>query len=561
MSSTPCLGDLVCIAPKWYSLLPPVFALILALISKNVILSLSFGILLGTIIYVIVIKGNFFQVFTFFFEVLGERFDVYIVFFTVLLSAAIYNMTKAGGTQAYGAWSKKTIKTRRGAKLSTAILGTIICFDDYFSTIATGTVMRPVADSLLVSREKLSYIVDSTSACFCILQPISTWSAVIISSITTDESSNGMLTFAKTIPYNYYAILTLLTVYFLSITENDFGPMKVYENNTKETGELSYEDNSTVNDEFLDIKASDKGTIWDLLAPIIFLVISTVIMILYLGGAFEGSGKSAEDIFGDTNSSLAMSVSGLLTILFCACLFLPRKLMTFGEFMDGIVGGIKSMVPVIIILTLAWGIGGISKIFQTGEYLGNAVENGNFPTGIIPFIVFIVSGLLSFSIGTAWGTFGILLPITFNICKSTPDILTITQAAVLSGSIFGDHCSPISDTTVMSSLSSRCPHMNHVTTQLPYAILSATSSAFGYLFGGLSRGNAYIGFFTAFFVHILLLTLCIFSSRKGWFSRFERIVKVESSPVITDGLNENNENDEKKSETIVAVIAVNDIVD
>lgn len=550
-----CLvGSLVCLDPKWYSLFPPILALILALITKNVVVSLSSGMMLGTIVFVGVNKGNFFEIFSVFFEILVDRIGVPVIFFTSMLGSVIYVMSRAGGTQAYGEWSKKTIKTKWGAKLSTSVLGCLICFDDYFSTIASGTVMRPVTDILLISREKLAYLVDSLGASLCVIQPISTWSAVIISTIVNeDEHANGILEFSKTIPYNFYAILAILTVFYFSISENDFGPMKGYERKAILKGELSEEERKVdMNDELSRIVPSKDGTIWDLVAPILFLVIVTIIYIIFLGGGFSDSSKSVEDIFGDSDAALAMSISSALTIVFCAALYLPRKLMNFVEFMEGVTEGMKSMLPICLILVLAWGIGGVSKLFQTGEYLGRAVENGNFPSGILPFLVFIISALLAFSIGTAWGTFGILLPIAYSLCRTTPDILTCTQAAVLSGSIFGDHCSPISDTTVMSSTSAGCPHMNHVSSQLPYAITTAVSASIGFLIAGLSRGNLWASLPTVLVIHGLLLFLVQYLSNKGYFSKFEG---VESPKIIQELVN--GKSDMPSSPTEMKVSPIN----
>lgn len=445
-------------------------------------------------------------------------------------------MTKAGGSQAYGRFSKEKIKSKSLAKFFTALLGAIICFDGYFSTIATGTVMKPVTDSFQISREKLAYIVDSLGASMCVIQPISTWTAVVISVITEEGSTNGMNNFLRTIPYNFYAILSIITVLFYCFTEYDFGPMKTYE---REARNSEIENSNQLisalrsNDELSKIIPSEKGKIWDLIIPLLFLIVFTIIIIVFTGGGFTVKGKSVEFVLRDSDASLSFSVSATLTIALCFLMYVPRKLMNKKEFMDGIYEGMKLMLPIVVILTLAWGVGGITKIFQTGEYIGNAIRNGNFPSSLLPFLVFIISALLAFSIGTSWGTFTILLPIINNICRtSSPSLLSASQAAVLSGAVFGDHCSPISDTTVLSSISSGCLHIRHVNSQIPYALLSAFTASIGFLMSGLLNGRAEIALPVTVGLHILVLFGLSMLYNKSCFERFKKVGKDNVSRQI-----------------------------
>lgn len=474
------------------SLLPPIIAIILALRTKEVISSLIIGILSGTFIYSFNITDGFINVFTKTIEVtitlmmnkLADNGS--IIIFLALLGALVVIVTKAGGSKAYGEWAVKRIKSKKGAKFSTFILGSLIFIDDYFNCLTIGTVMRPVTDKYKISREKLAYIIDATAAPVCIIAPISSWAVSVISQIE-DTGINGIEAFVKAIPYNLYAILTLIMVVIICFTNISFGPMSKFEKMSLDNGNVDSETPSH-DDELSQMEISDKGKVFDLLIPIATLIITSVLCMLYVGGYFEG-GMTIYEGFGNTDAGPALAMSGFITILVTFILLVPRRVITFSEFMSSISLGVKSMVSAYIILVLAWSIGGVCRdLLNTGAYVGSVVEDMNLASFLIPGIAFIVSGLLAFAMGTSWGTFSILIPIIALICEnSAPDLMIISLSAVLAGSVFGDHCSPISDTTILSSAGSKCNHINHVSSQIPYALVVAFSSLVGYFIAGITK--------------------------------------------------------------------------
>lgn len=492
------------------------------------------GILLGSLIYICV-KGQFFlEILRLPFLILAESIGsgATIIMFCLMLGSLVYIMTAAGGTVAYGRWAVKAIHSKVGAQLATAFLGAIIFIDDYFSCIATGTVMKPVTDLNKISREKLAFIVDATGAAMCVIIPISSWAAVIVSAMEeSDIVKNGMVQFVKTIPYNLYGVLTIIMVITLSVTGIDYGPMAEAEKRAQhkveapetEDRRLSQVEESVIKQEkdLATVKISTKGRVFDLLVPLILLIVLAFIFMIYNGGGFEGKSKPIADVFGDGDSAVSLCMACGVCLIVCMLMYIPRKIMTFVDVLEGVKEGMKMMIPTMIILCLAWGIGAVAKEYlKTGVWIGDVIQKSNFPSKILPFIVFIFSAILAFSIGSAWGTFGILIPIMNGICERVcPELHTICLAAVLSGSIFGDHCSPISDTTVMSSTSSDCVHMQHVATQLPYALTTACSCSFGFLIGGLADGVLYVTLPVGLVCQAFFITLFYQMYKRGYFKK------------------------------------------
>lgn len=474
------------------SLLPPIIAIILALKTKEVISSLIVGILSGTLIYSIYDTDGIIQVGTRTIEVtmnlMGEKLseNSSIIIFLGLLGAIVVVITKAGGSKAYGEWAVKRIKSRKGAKIATFMLGIIIFIDDYFNCLTVGTVMRPVTDKYKISREKLAYIIDATAAPICIIAPVSSWAASVISQMS-DAGLNGIQDFVKTIPYNLYAFLTIIMVLIVSLTKVEFGKMAKCERLALEgKSNEDFEENDE-DDELSKITISEKGTVYDLVIPILVLIVSSILSMLYIGGYFNGGMTLAEG-FGNTDAGPALAISGFFTLIVTFLLFVPRKILSFKDFMSGISTGVKSMVSAYIILTLAWTISGVCRdLLNTGGYVGGLVEGSSLAGMLIPVVAFCVAGLLAFSMGTSWGTFGILIPIIAVVCENTaPELTIISLSSVLAGSVFGDHCSPISDTTILSSTGARCNHISHVSTQIPYTLVVAISCLVGYIVAGIT---------------------------------------------------------------------------
>lgn len=475
----------------WWSILPPLVAIILALLTKEVISSLLFGIMIGSLIYS---KGNILSMIVTSFQVMGEKMggNVNILIFLGLLGALVVIVTKAGGSAAYGEWAVKKIKTRRGAALATSGLGCLIFIDDYFNCLSVGTVMRPVTDKHRISRAKLAYLLDATAAPVCIIAPVSSWGASVATYIQDAGVGNGMSVFVQLIPYNLYAILTIIMVILICSTDINFGPMAKFEKNAIEKGDLFSNTEKVKTDDFTTSEISKKGKVYDLVIPILSLIICTVAAMIYTGGGFSGEiGILAS--FGECDSALSLVLGSFLALIITFVLYIPRKVLNFGDFMSGITEGIKSMVPAFTILILAWTIGGICSIdyLNTGGFVGNLVNkyNTQFPLFILPAIVFLIAAFLGFSTGTSWGTMALLIPIGGAICTpaSTAHLLMPVLGAVLAGAVYGDHISPISDTTILSSTGAGCNHMDHVSTQLIYASIVAFCCVIGYILMGLTN--------------------------------------------------------------------------
>ncbi len=476
----------------WLSLIPPLLAIGLALITKEVISSLLIGIFAGTMIYASHTEGGIVKAVSVMFHLMSEKIgeNASILIFLGLLGTLVAVITMAGGSRAYGNWASSKIKTRSGAQLATSALGALIFIDDYFNCLTIGTVMRPVTDKHGISRAKLAYIIDATAAPVCIIAPISSWAASVISQIeSSSESLNGMQTFLNAIPFNLYAILTIVMVVVLCTTNLEFGPMAKFEKEARERKTVKNQnDESLGDDELSRMKISDKGRVFDLLVPIIALIGFSILAMLYVGGYFEG-GLSIAEGFGNTDAGPALVLGGFGALIVAFVLFIPRKLLTFKEFMEGIGVGVRSMTGAFIILILAWSISGVCReLLNTGVYVGNLVANSSMLPQFIPAVIFAVAAFLSFSMGTSWGTFTILIPIVAVVCEQiAPELIVISIAATLAGAVLGDHCSPISDTTILSSTGAGCNHIDHVSTQIPYVVLVGVCCFIGYLIAGFTQ--------------------------------------------------------------------------
>ena len=460
------------------SIVPPIVAIALALITKEVITSLLIGILSGGLIYT---GGNIIAALETVFELMGTKLgdNALMLVFLTMLGSLVMVMNMAGGSFAFGKWGSKKIKSKKMAKLATSFLGMLIFIDDYFNCLTVGAVMKPIVDENKVSRAKLAHIIDSTAAPVCILAPVSSWAASVVAVIGDTGVKNPMSVFLSTIPMNVYPILTLLLILYFCTSDIEMGVMEKYELN--DTSRI-------IENEEVGYEYSKNGKVYDLVVPILVLIFVTVAMMLKTGGFFS-DGVGAAAAFGNANVNLSLVIGAFFAIVVSFVMYIPRKLLKFEDFMKGIVEGMKTMVSAIVILSLAWTIGGITsdEFLNTGSYIASLISNSTMPMWLLPAIIFVVGAFLSFSTGTAWGTFGILIPIMVPILMHTNHMhyLTIVLAAIFSGSVFGDHCSPISDTTILSSAGAGCDHIAHVSSQLPYAISVGSASALAFLVSGI----------------------------------------------------------------------------
>ena len=474
-----------------WSLLPPIVAIGLALITKEVYSSLFIGILTGGVIYSAATGGGFTGMFTAVVQDgiianIADSYNVGILVFLVVLGIIVVLMNKAGGSRAYGEWASAHIKTRAGACLSTFLLGVLIFVDDYFNCLTVGSVMRPVTDKHQVSRAKLAYLIDATAAPVCIIAPISSWAAAVAGTV---DGVNGISLFIRTIPYNLYALLTLLMVIFIALSDVDYGPMKTHEDNAKK-GDL-FTTRSKVYPEDAQ-PTHTRGKVIDLILPVVLLITLCVIGMIYTGGFFDG--VDLMDAFADCDASFGLAIGSLGALIIIILYFLGRRVLSFTECMDSIADGFKQMVPAILILTFAWTLKTMTGLLAAGEFVSGVVEGARSVQILLPMILFIVAVGLAFATGTSWGTFGILIPIVTGVFSGQlaetaetgviPPMVIICISACLAGAVCGDHCSPISDTTIMASTGAQCDHVNHVSTQLPYAFTVAAVCAVGYLLAG-----------------------------------------------------------------------------
>ena len=486
----------------WLALLPPILAIIISLITKEVNLSLIIGIIVGCGLYC---NFNPFTTMNTTFDIMSTKVygNMGVLIFIILLGMIVHLMNMSGATHEYAKWASKKLKTRKQSMLATMALGIIIFVDDYFNCLTVGTVMRPITDKNKISREKLAYIIDSTAAPICIIAPISSWAAAVSSSLPDGSSIDGFQLFMKTIFCNYYSWLSLGMILLTVVFSADFGKMREFEKKAI-SGELQLVTNETSD-------SKRKGKVIDLILPVVFLIAFSIISMLYTGGLFEGN-VSIGEAFASCDAILGLAMGAAYSVVFVALLYLPRKIITPKEFLDGLVQGFINMVPATLILTFAWTLSGIcgTDYLNAGGFVASVVEMYNIPLNMMPAIFFVVALLLAFSTGTSWGTFAILLPITVSVFGDQLLTLTaITTAAVLGGSVCGDHISPISDTTILSSTGAGCSHINHVSTQMQYGIVVAIISTIAYVVSGWTE-MAMAGFL----VGIVLLACFIIAVKR-----------------------------------------------
>ena len=490
------------------SLLPPVVAIVLALNTKEVYTSLLVGIATGALLYA---NGNLeLALTTLFFNEdggmvskLSDSSNVGILVFLVMLGILVALMNKAGGSAAFGRWASTHIHTRAGAQFATLLLGVMIFVDDYFNCLTVGSVMRPVTDRQKISRAKLAYLIDATAAPICIIAPVSSWAAAVTSSVPEGSGINGFTMFLRTIPYNYYAIMTIVMCLFLIFTGTDYGPMKRNEENAKNGDLFTTEDRPYGDD--LDDGTDTHGHVVDLVAPVIVLIAACIFGMVYSGGFFEG--VDFVSAFANCNASMGLVMGSSIALLFTFVFYRTRQVMTFQDFAACIPDGFKAMVSPMLILTLAWTLSGMTGLLGAKYYVADLLSGSAAALQyLLPVIIFIVAVFLAFATGTSWGTFSILIPI---VCHAFPEgeMLVLSIAACLSGAVCGDHCSPISDTTIMASAGAHCSHVNHVSTQLPYALTVAAISAGCYVLAGV--GEAVLGSNANVFSSLILLAVAI----------------------------------------------------
>ena len=492
----------------FFSLLPPVIAIVLALNTKEVYTSLLVGIASGALLYA---NGNLeLALNTLFFNEdggmitkLSDSGNVGILAFLVMLGILVALMNKAGGSAAFGRWASTHIHSRAGAQFATLLLGVMIFVDDYFNCLTVGSVMRPVTDRQKVSRAKLAYLIDSTAAPICIIAPVSSWAAAVTSSVPAGSGINGFTMFLRTIPYNYYAVMTVVMSLFLIFTGAEFGPMKLNEDNAK-NGDLFTTADRPYGDD-VDDGNDTNGHVIDLIAPVLVLIAACIFGMVYTGGFFEG--VDFITAFADCNASAGLVLGSSIALLFTFVFYRVRSVMTFQDFAACIPEGFKAMVSPMLILSLAWTLSGMTDLLGAKYYVANLLGSSAAALQyLLPFIIFLVAVFLAFATGTSWGTFSILIPI---VCQAFPDgeMLVVSIAACLSGAVCGDHCSPISDTTIMASAGAHCSHVNHVSTQLPYAITAAACSAVCYIITGLAQ--AVLGNRASLVTSLVLLVVAI----------------------------------------------------
>ena len=465
-----------------WALLPPLLAIVLALVTKEVYSSLFLGVALGALLCTGFHPWNAFVTL---FDIMKSSMNLNILIFDVLLGMISVLMSKSGGSAAYGNWAGKHIKSRKTAMLATTGLGVLIFVDDYFNCLTVGSVMRPVTDRFKISRAKLAYIIDATAAPICIIAPVSSWAAAVNSYVPADAGITGFQLFIRTIPYNLYAILTIIMVVYICVTGFDFGLMKKHEENAQK-GDLF----TSGAEEFENVKTEDvcpNGKVYDLILPVLVLIVSAIGAMVYTG--FLGGAADVVSAFAGCDAETSLIFATMVTIFFMLILYLPRKVVTFKGFMDSFVEGFRLMIPAVAILIFAWTLKGVSDTLGLAEFVGGVVGAHTSAGVIIPAVMFMVGVFLAFSTGTSWGTFAILVPIVVAMFPDAKqlEMMIISVSAVLAGAVCGDHVSPISDTTVMSSAGAQSNHINHVSTQMQYAAVVAVVCVIGYVIAGFVR--------------------------------------------------------------------------
>ena len=486
-----------------WALLPPLVAIVLALITKEVYSSLFVGIVVGALLYSgFKFEGTVTQIFEGgIIKVLSDSYNVGILIFLVILGSVVCMMNKAGGSAAFGRWASKKIHTRVGAELAAIILGILIFIDDYFNCLTVGSVMRPVTDRHHVSRAKFAYLIDATAAPVCIIAPISSWAAAVSGFV---EGQDGLAIFVRTIPYNFYAILTIVMMVGMVLMKTEFGAMRIHEINAL-NGDLYTTSARPYENATDDETPNPRGRVIDLVIPIVVLVICCVISMIYTGGFF--SGTDFVTAFSQSDASTGLAMGSAFGLVFAIIFYMIRRVINFRDCMGCIPEGFKAMVPAIMILTFAWTLKAMTDSLGAAVFVEEAMRSvaGGIEV-ILPAIIFLVGCGLAFATGTSWGTFGILIPIVVAVFeKSSPEMMIISMSACMAGAVCGDHCSPISDTTIMASAGAQCDHVTHVSTQLPYAILAAAVSFVTYIVAGFVK-TAWI----ALPVGIVLMLIVLF---------------------------------------------------
>ena len=464
----------------FWALVPPIVAIALALITKEVYSSLFIGILVGGLFYSgFSFEGTVLHIFNDgIISVLCDSYNMGILVFLVILGTMVALMNNAGGSAAFGRWASQHIKTRTGAQLATILLGVMIFIDDYFNCLTVGSVMRPVTDKHNVSRAKLAYLIDATAAPICIIAPISSWAAAVSGFV---EGEDGLSIFVRAIPYNFYALLTIVMMVGMALMKVEFGPMKGHEKNAMNGDIFSKAGNMAAQETE---EENPRGRVIDLLIPIISLIVFCVIGMIYTGGFF--SGENFVTAFSQSDASVGLALGSFFAMVFTIVLYLIRRVLPFRKCMECLPEGFKAMVPAILILTFAWTLKAMTDSLGAKEFVAAAMESAaGGLMNLLPAIIFLVACCLAFATGTSWGTFGILIPIVVAVfANSNENLMIISISACMAGAVCGDHCSPISDTTIMASAGAQCDHVNHVSTQLPYAIVAAAVSFVTYIIAG-----------------------------------------------------------------------------
>lgn len=478
---------------SFWSLLPPIIAIALALITKEVYSSLFIGILVGGLLYSgfsftgtiehVFVDGMIGQ--------LSDPWNIGILIFLVILGSIVMLINRAGGSAAFGKWASEHVKTKIGAQIATVLLGMIIFIDDYFNCLTVGSVMRPVTDKHKISREKLAYLIDATAAPICIIAPISSWAAAVTGFV---DGANGLTLFVRAIPYNFYAFLTIAMMFGLTLMNFDYGAMKVAEHNSRKTSEKNKAKKEAASltgaEDQPTPPVSIKGKVIHLILPIIALIICCIIGMIYTGGFFDGA--SFIDAFSGSDASVGLVYGSVAALIITIVFYVCTKVLSFTECMNALPEGFKSMVPAIMVLTFAWTLKSMTDSLGAATYVADLVQNiadNSALMSFIPAIVFVVGAFLAFATGTSWGTFGILIPIVVNVFGGdlSNELMIISISACMAGAVCGDHCSPISDTTIMASAGAQCEHIYHVSTQLPYALTVAAVSLVAYVFAGFLK--------------------------------------------------------------------------
>lgn len=485
----------------FWALMPPVLAILVSLITKEVNLSLFIGIVVGAIIYT---AGNPFSSVTTIFDIMSDKVqgNMGVLIFIILLGMIVYLMNLSGATYKYARWASGRLKTKKQTLLATMALGIIIFVDDYFNCLTVGTVMRPITDRNGISREKLAYIIDSTAAPICIIAPISSWAAAVSSSLPDGSKIDGFQLFMKTIACNYYSWFSLGLILLTIWAAVDFGKMRKFE--MEVTGNKNNQEEIRLEDD------ARRGEVIDLLLPVGALIAFSIVSMLYTGGLFSGEAQTIGEAFAGCDAITGLAMGALYTVVFLALLYLPRKIVSCRQFLDGLVEGFKNMVPAALILVFAWTLSGIcgNGYLNLGGFVAGVVEKYSVSLTFMPAIFFVAALLLAFSTGTSWGTFAILVPITVSVFgDQMTSLLIMTTAAVLGGSVCGDHISPISDTTILSSTGAGCDHIRHVESQMQYGILAASVTFISYVISGITV-NSFLGLILGFFV-LVLVTLIL----------------------------------------------------